>query len=120
CVDRCAGWLRSAQSCSRRRRMVIHANAMFVSHLRLDAGVVKGVGAMGDSRRFAEGIALVDEFFDGVFAPLRAWLPELEELLGATEDRITGAQLTALVEEGSHRVLDTVDRPLYGAGFCGS
>lgn len=100
--------------------MVIHAKAMFVSHLRLDAGVVKGVGAMGDSRRFAEGIALVDEFFDGVFAPLRAWLPELEELLGSTEGRITGAQLTALIEDGSHRVLDTVDRPLYGAGFCGS
>lgn len=66
-------------------------------------------------------IAQVDAFFDGVFAPLEAWLPQLtarlERLDGGT---ITGAQLAALVEPGAHRVLDTSDRPLYGAGFCAS
>ncbi|MFC5337509.1 cache domain-containing protein [Leucobacter denitrificans] len=67
-----------------------------------------------------EGIAVVDDFFDGVFAPLRAWLPELAELFGALDSKITGSQLASLVEGGSYAVLDTADRPLYGAGFCGS
>ncbi len=68
----------------------------------------------------APGIAVVDEFFDGVFAPLRAWLPALTETLCTLGGKITGAQLASLVESGSNAVLDTADRPLYGAGFCGS
>lgn len=75
---------------------------------------------MNDSQQVAAGIAVVDDFFDGVFAPLRAWLPELSDTLASAGDKISGAQLAALVEAGSYGVLDTVDRPLYGAGFCGS
>jgi len=65
---------------------------------------------------------LVDEFFDGVFAPLEAWLPELTERLvrQLRDGRLTGAQLAALVEPDAHRILDAVDRPLYGAGYCAS
>lgn len=66
------------------------------------------------------GIEAVDDFFDGVFSPLHRWLPELAEQFAALDDRVTGAQLAALVEQGSYAVLDSIDRPLYGAGFCGS
>ena len=31
---------------------------------------------------------------------------------------LTGAQLTTLVEAEAHAVLESTDRPLYGAGFC--
>lgn len=67
-----------------------------------------------------EGIAAVDDFFDGVFAPLHAWIPELAEQFGALRGKVTGAQLAGLVEAGSYAVLDSGSLPLYGAGFCGS
>lgn len=73
-----------------------------------------------DSTRLARGLAVVDDFFDGVFIPLQRWLPELSKQLQAQGEPITSAALTALVKEGSYTILDTVDRPLYGAGFCGS
>ncbi|UOQ57575.1 hypothetical protein MUN78_01645 [Leucobacter allii] len=68
----------------------------------------------------AHAMERVDEFFDGVFAPLEAWLPELQRTLAAraADGPMTGAQLAALVEPGAHAILDTVDRPLYGAGYC--
>ena len=68
------------------------------------------------------GIELVDAFFDGVFAPLERWLPELRGQLelALADGPIAGAQLAALVESGAHAILDTTDRPLYGAGFCAS
>ncbi|WP_053352134.1 PDC sensor domain-containing protein [Leucobacter musarum] len=65
----------------------------------------------------------VDDFFDGVFAPLDTWLPRLVSALRRRREddaHLTGAQLAVLVEDGAHKVLDTVDRPLYGAGFCAS
>ncbi|MCW2288880.1 hypothetical protein EDF60_0187 [Leucobacter luti] len=67
-------------------------------------------------------LASAETFFDGVFAPLEAWLPRLRQrLTGALEDGLlTGAQLAALVEHDAHAVLDSSDRPLYGAGFCAS
>lgn len=67
-----------------------------------------------------EGIAAVDEFFDGVFAPLHAWIPELTAQLSSQHGLLTGQQLANLVEAGSHAVLDSGTLPLYGAGFCGS
>lgn len=71
-------------------------------------------------RERTSGIAVVDEFFDGVFAPLHAWVPELTEQLGVLNDKISGAALALLVKDGAFVVLDSTDRPLYGAGFCGS
>ncbi|WP_164512769.1 cache domain-containing protein [Leucobacter chromiireducens] len=67
-------------------------------------------------------LARVEEFFDGVFAPLEAWLPRLREQLAAQllDGRLTGTQLAALVEADAHAVLDTADRPVYGAGYCAS
>nr|WP_237465324.1 hypothetical protein [Leucobacter luti] len=67
-------------------------------------------------------LARAETFFDGVFAPLEAWLPLLRQrLTGALADGpVTGAQLAALVEADAHAVLDTHDRPLYGAGYCAS
>ena len=64
----------------------------------------------------------VDAFFDGVFAPLEEWLPELQEQLGRAlaDGPLPGAQIAALVEERAHRILDGSDRPLYGAGYCAS
>ncbi|MFD5599003.1 hypothetical protein ACFWHR_02995 [Leucobacter sp. NPDC058333] len=64
----------------------------------------------------------VDDFFDGVFAPLERWLPRLVSSLRQrrADGELTGAQLTALVEPGANDVLDTRGRPLYGAGFCAS
>ncbi len=71
---------------------------------------------------FDSAIELVDDFFDGVFAPLERWLPELREQLGRalSDGPLTGAQLAALVEAGAHGILDATDRPLYGAGYCAS
>lgn len=84
----------------------------------------------------AQLIDEVDEFFDGVFAPLDAWLPRLQAQLreqlqassgrgaafagstGAAGGTLTGAALAALVEADAHAVLTGTDRPLYGAGFC--
>lgn len=67
-------------------------------------------------------LARVEEFFDGVFAPLEAWLPQLRAQLAEQlrDGRMTGPQLAALVEADAHAVLDTVDRPVYGAGYCAS
>nr|WP_245190203.1 cache domain-containing protein [Leucobacter exalbidus] len=67
-------------------------------------------------------MARVDTFFDGLFAPLARWLPELEQQLRAHlhEGPITGSQLVALIEPGAHAILDGTERPLYGAGFCAS
>ncbi|MEV8338625.1 hypothetical protein [Leucobacter sp. NPDC077196] len=64
----------------------------------------------------------VDDFFDGVFAPLDRWVPELTSVLRRQSERgpLTGGQLAVIVEPGAHRVLDTEGRPLYGAGFCAS
>ncbi|MGO3146167.1 MAG: hypothetical protein ACTIJ6_00665 [Leucobacter sp.] len=72
------------------------------------------------SQQVTAGIAVVDEFFDGVFAPLKAWIPVLAEQLGSLGHQVTGPQLAMLVNEGAFAVLDGTDRPLYGAGFCGS
>ena len=65
-------------------------------------------------------IAQFDDFVDGIFAPLEAWLPRLQQQLSErlAQGPITGAQLTALVEAEAHAVLESTDRPLYGAGFC--
>ncbi len=64
----------------------------------------------------------VDAFFDGVFAPLAAWLPVLERQLteALADGPLTGTQLATLVEAEAHAILDTADRPLYGAGYCAS
>lgn len=69
-----------------------------------------------------EMLPRVDAFFDGVFAPLDAWLPRLAADVRAaiSEGRLTGAQLTALAQHGAHEVLATTERPLYGAGYCAS
>lgn len=73
-------------------------------------------------RELDTAVEAVDEFFDGVFAPLDAWLPELTAQLARQleEGRLTGSQLAALVEPRAHRILDTADRPIYGAGYCAS
>ena len=65
-------------------------------------------------------IARFDEFVDGVFAPLEEWRPRLQEQLAErlSHGMLTGAQLTALIEPEAHAVLESTDRPLYGAGFC--
>lgn len=77
---------------------------------------------MGTAPALEQALAKVDAFFDGVFAPLEAWLPELVDLLRArlADGPLTGAQLAALIEPGAAGVLDTADRPVYGAGFCAS
>lgn len=69
-----------------------------------------------------QAMLLVDEFFDGVFAPLEAWLPELTARLAErlTHGRMTGAQLAELIRVDADRILDHADRPLYGAGYCAS
>ena len=65
-------------------------------------------------------IAQFDDFIDGIFAPLEAWLPRLQQQLAErlALGPITGAGLTALVEAEAHALLESTDRPLYGAGFC--
>ena len=65
-------------------------------------------------------IARVDDFFDGVFAPLDAWLPRLQSQLAdrRTQGPLTGAQLASLTEAEAHAILASSDRPIYGAGFC--
>ncbi|MBO1900546.1 hypothetical protein J4H92_01120 [Leucobacter weissii] len=67
-----------------------------------------------------ELLARVDEFFDGVFAPLEAWLPRLREQLSErlASGPLTGTQLVALIASDVHAVLETGDRALYGAGYC--
>ncbi|KAM9864271.1 hypothetical protein ACIFOC_02823 [Leucobacter aridicollis] len=73
-----------------------------------------------DANQLADGIAVVDAFFDGVFAPLEAWMPELERELRAAQRPLTGPALAELTRAGAFGVLDAGERPLYGAGFCGS
>lgn len=77
---------------------------------------------MNDVRISASGalIARLDDFFDGVFAPLEDWLPRLQQQLAERLRRgpLTGSQLTALAERDAHAILERTDRPLYGAGFC--
>ena len=64
----------------------------------------------------------VDDFFDGVFAPLDRWVPELVSALHRESETgtLTGGQLASLARSGAYQVLDTEGRPLYGAGFCAS
>lgn len=65
-------------------------------------------------------IARIDDFFDGVFTPLEAWLPKLTEQIRerTTKGPMTGAQLVSLTQPDAHEMLSNTDRPLYGAGFC--
>ena len=65
-------------------------------------------------------LARIDEFFDGVFAPLEAWVPRLSEQIRERTERgpISGSQLVALTQTDAHALLSNTDRPLYGAGFC--
>lgn len=92
-----------------------------MTHLRRDVVVERGKNFMSsDSERMAQGIAIVEEFFDGVFDALKQWIPQLSAELQEAGGKFTGPALTSLVKEGSFAILDTVDRPLYGAGFCGS
>lgn len=65
-------------------------------------------------------IAQFDEFVDGIFSPLEAWLPRLRAQLSErlSHGTLTGAQLTTMTERDAHAVLESTDRPLYGAGFC--
>ncbi|NLA65744.1 MAG: hypothetical protein GX862_07440 [Leucobacter sp.] len=67
-----------------------------------------------------EVVAQFDEFLDGVFLPLEHWRPRLQaQLIERLQlGPITGAQLTAMVEADSHAVLQSADRPIYGAGYC--
>ena len=62
----------------------------------------------------------IDEFFDGVFAPLEAWVPRLSEQIRERVARgpISGSQLVSLTQPDAHELLSNTDRPLYGAGFC--
>ncbi len=73
-------------------------------------------------RSLDDAIARVDDFFDGVFAPLEEWLPPLRTRVSGwiDDESFTGAQLAALVEEDVTRMLDNAERPLYGAGYCAS
>ena len=70
----------------------------------------------------AKAMQLVDEFFDGVFAPLEAWLPDLTDRLAErlAQGRMTGPQLADFVKADAYRILDQQERPLYGAGYCAS
>lgn len=79
-----------------------------------------GTGIERDPAAAERLIARVDEFFDGVFAPLEAWAPKLREQLRASlaGGPLTGVAIVALTEVEAHRILETTDRPLYGAGFC--
>lgn len=65
-------------------------------------------------------IAGIDEFFDGVFAPLETWRPRLQHQLAEylPQRSLTGAQLSALIEDDANAMLESTDRPIYGAGFC--
>lgn len=62
----------------------------------------------------------VDEFLDGVFAPLDEWIPRLEgQLTSAIQGgQLSGAQLAVLTEADAHAILTSQTRPLYGAGYC--
>ncbi|WP_336659769.1 hypothetical protein [Leucobacter sp. USHLN153] len=85
---------------------------------------MRPLNALPDTTEAPQQSALryVDDFFDGVFAPLERWLPGLVATLQQrqSEGRLTGGQLAALLEAGANEVLDTSDRPIYGAGFCAS
>ncbi|MEJ6488182.1 hypothetical protein PQI23_00400 [Leucobacter sp. USCH14] len=69
-----------------------------------------------------EALRHVDDFFDGVFAPLDRWVPTLASALRREHEggTLTGGHLAAIVKPGAYEVLDTEGRPLYGAGFCAS
>lgn len=69
-----------------------------------------------------EMLPRIDDFFDGVIAPLDAWLPELETALrtALADGPISGAQLTAITQTRAHGILAQTERPLYGAGYCAS
>lgn len=68
----------------------------------------------------AQLVSELDEFFDGVFAPLEAWRPRLQTRLAKQLQHgpLTGAALVTFVEEDAHGILESTDRPLYGAGYC--
>lgn len=62
----------------------------------------------------------LDDFFDGVFAPLDEWLPRLQDQLRTRlrAGKLNGTQLTAMVEADALAILEHATRPLYGAGYC--
>ena len=66
------------------------------------------------------GLALVEGFFDEVFAILRDWAREVEADLARqlAAGPLSDGQLVALVEERSKAILGQTDVPIYGAGFC--
>lgn len=73
--------------------------------------------------RLTAGITVIDDFFDQVFAPLKEWIPKLAEEISEQLDRtgkMTGAQLTQLVEQDSKELVSSTEYLVYGAGFCGS
>lgn len=65
-------------------------------------------------------IERIDEFFDGVFAPLFDWLPDLQRALAQrlASGLLTGAEVVSITEDRAHRILAETDRPLYGVGYC--
>lgn len=73
-------------------------------------------------RKLDAALARIEEFFDGVFAPLDEWLPRLQAQLteAIADGRVTGPHLAGLVERDAHAILDGSERPLYGAGYCAS
>lgn len=65
-------------------------------------------------------IAVIDEFFDGVFAPLEEWRPRLAAQVeqATASGPLTGGQLATLIESDADRILDDARLPLYGVGYC--
>lgn len=70
----------------------------------------------------SDKIAIVDEFFDGVFTILEEWEPRVRADLEAHcgGGSMSDAQLAQLVEAESLRILEQPDNAIYGAGFCAS
>lgn len=73
-----------------------------------------------ETKQMRSVISLVDDFFEGVCAPLREWLPRLQAQLSIAEMPMSGSALIELALPGARKVFETVDRPFAGVGFCGS